>query len=360
MLDIKNAKVAEVIRIAHGKVVEKSKRFTRLDKDIIVENLVLQLVAKNYKLSPGACKDILASDYGFECRVDEIIRIFRDYQMNQVDKREILISKVAGMVLQLEKGIAGDMKALDTFKVGFTELINAPEVRHAKLYSKLVLNMVYCMIPEFDIDGDTASIRNFGAALCKYVVWDIEDAIRKVYKNKPDTRKENKVKINLDEYNRAISKLEEMERAWKQTDMLLADLQKEFDERLEAVKIQEMTEFFSKLNSERYGCILDELLVVRKGIDTLRKNNYEIPLEISGLLIMIKKLVQFVRDNNINPMVKPGSVLVVKASDVEFWNYEGTPFNNSNEEKKVCVISPGWVYSNKELQISRPKVKEVE
>ncbi|MGM9568673.1 MAG: hypothetical protein ACI3XC_01175, partial [Phascolarctobacterium sp.] len=202
MLDIKNAKVAEVIRIAHGKVVEKSKRFTRLDKDIVIENLVLQLVAKNYKLSPGACKDILASDYGFECRVDEIIRIFRDYQMNQIDKRENLITKVAGMVLLLEKGISGDMKALDAFKAGFTELINAPEVKHAKLYSKLVLNIVYCMIPELDVDGDTTSIRNFGAALCKYVVWDIEDAIRQVYKNKPDTRKENKVKINLDEYNR--------------------------------------------------------------------------------------------------------------------------------------------------------------
>ena len=34
--------------------------------------------------------------------------------------------------------------------------------------------------------------------------------------------------------------------------------------------------------------------------------------------------------------------------------------NDSLEEKKVRVISPGWVYSNKELQISRPKVKEVE
>ena len=360
MLDIKNAKVAEIISIAHSKVVEKSKRFTRLDKDIVVENLVLQLVAKNYKLSPGSCKDILAADFRIESSIDDIIRIFRDYQMNQINKREALISKISGMVVLLEKGINGDLKALDTFKNGFTDLINAPEVRHAKLYSKLVLNMVYAMIPELDVDSDKELIRNFGAALCKYVIWDIEDAIRQVYKSKPDARKENKLKIDFDEYNKAITKLEEMERAWKQTDMLLADLQKEFDERLQAVKLQEMTEFFGKLNSERYGCILDELLTVRKGIDTLRKNNYELPVEISGLLIMIKKLIQFVRDNNINPMIKPGSILVVKASDVEFWNYEGTPFNDSLEEKKVRVISPGWVYSNKELQISRPKVKEVE
>lgn len=360
MLDIKNARIAEIISITHSKVVEKSKRFTRLDKDIVVENLVLQLVAKNYKLSPGACKDMLAADFRIESSINDIIRIFRDYQMNQIDKREALISKIGSMVLLLEKGIKGDLNALDTFKASYTELINAPEVRHAKLYSKLVLHMIYAMLPELDIDSDKVLMRNFGTALCKYIIWDIEDAIRRTYKNKPDIKRENRVKIDFDEYNKAITKLEEMERAWKQTDMLLADLQKEFDERLEAVKLQEMTEFFAKLNTERYGCILDELLVVRKGIDTLRKNNYELPVEISGLLIMIKKLVQFVRDNNINPMIKPGSVLVVKASDVEFWNYEGTPFKDALEEKKVRVISPGWIYSNKELQISRPKVKEVE
>ena len=208
MLDIKNAKVAEIISIAHSKVVEKSKRFTRLDKDIVVENLVLQLVAKNYKLSPGSCKDILAADFRIESSIDDIIRIFRDYQMNQINKREALISKIGGMVVLLEKGINGDLKSLDTFKNGFTDLINAPEVRHAKLYSKLVLNMIYAMIPELDVDSDKELIRNFGAALCKYVIWDIEDAIRQTYKNKPDARKENKVKINFDEYNKAITAFE--------------------------------------------------------------------------------------------------------------------------------------------------------
>ena len=360
MLDIKNPKVAEIISIAHSKVVEKSKRFTRLDQEIVIENLVLQLVSMNYRQSPGACKDILVAEYGFDCRVEEIIKIFRYYQMNQMDKREALMAKIKKTVLLLEKAINGDLKALDSFKAEFNERINSAETRQAKTYSKLVLNMVYCMIPELDVNDDKETIRNFGAAICKYIILDIEEAIRKVYKNKTDFRKDNSIKINIDEYNKAISKLEEMERAWKQTDMLLADLQKEFDERLEAVKLQEMTEFFGKLNSERYGYILDELLVVRKGIDTLRKNNYELPVEISGLLIMIKKLVQFVRDNNINPMIKPGSVLVVKASDVEFWNYDGTPFKDSYEEKKVQVISPGWIYSSKELQISRPKVKEVE
>ena len=57
-----------------------------------------------------------------------------------------------------------------------------------------------------------------------------------------------------------LQKLASLESALEQSDMLLRDLQSEFDERLEAVKLQEMTEFFGKLNSDKYGCILDELL----------------------------------------------------------------------------------------------------
>ena len=139
---------------------------------------------------------------------------------------------------------------------------------------------------------------------------------------------------------------------------MLQDLQDEFDEQLEASKVKELADFFAMLNSEKYGCILDELLVVRKGVDALRKSNYELPIEINGLLIMVKKLVQFVRDSHIEPMMKIDSIKEVSACDIEFCNYEGSPFD-SDKTKKVRVISPGWVYKDKDLQISRPKVKEV-
>ena len=46
------------------------------------------------------------------------------------------------------------------------------------------------------------------------------------------------------------------------------------------------------------------------------------------------------------------------AADIEFYKYEGSPFADPKEKKKVRVVSPGWVYKDKELQISRPKVKE--
>lgn len=58
--------------------------------------------------------------------------------------------------------------------------------------------------------------------------------------------------------------------------------------------------------------------------------------------------------------MKINEVKEVSASDVEFCNYEGNPFTTKEEKKLVKVISPGWIYKDKELQISRPKVKEEE
>ena len=64
------------------------------------------------------------------------------------------------------------------------------------------------------------------------------------------------------------------------------------------------------------------------------------------------------RDNNIKPMMKIDSIREVSDKDFEFCNYEGSPFD-CDKTKRVKVISPGWIYKDKDLQISRPKIKEV-
>ena len=115
-----------------------------------------------------------------------------------------------------------------------------------------------------------------------------------------------------------------------------------------------------RLNSERYGYILDELLRIRKGVDRLQKENCQLPLEINGLLIMVKQLIHFIRDSHIEPVLKINSVQEVTAADIQYYGYEGSPFSSPEERKKVKVVSPGWIYMDKQVQISRPRVQEEE
>ncbi len=156
----------------------------------------------------------------------------------------------------------------------------------------------------------------------------------------------------------ALKRVDELEIELEQTNSMLGELQDEFNNQLQESKITELTEFFAHLNSDKYGNILDQLLQVRKGIDMLKKEGYELPLEINGLFIMVKQLIQFTRDRHIDPIMKLHSKDKVTAKDIEFCDYEGTPFESDTDTKTIEVISPGWVYKDHDVRISRPRVRE--
>lgn len=69
-----------------------------------------------------------------------------------------------------------------------------------------------------------------------------------------------------------------------------------------------------------------------------------------------KKAEQFYEE----PVLKINSVQEVTAADIQYYGYEGRPFSSPEERKKVKVVSPGWIYMDKQVQISRPRVQEEE
>ena len=161
--------------------------------------------------------------------------------------------------------------------------------------------------------------------------------------------------------NSSERKIEELENALRQSEMELRDLQSEFEKRLEENHQEEMIEFFSRLNSNQYGCILDEMFSAYAGIRKLRRDKVQPPLEISGLFRVVENLVNFVKANEINPIMKLGEIKSWTAGDFNANGCEyvsDTPYSSAKEEKRVRVISPGWYYKDKNIQISRPRLKE--
>lgn len=362
MLDKTKPQIMAILKEFHRKVGQKTRRFDHSSDDIVRENMVLQLLCRKNKLSPAACAEEMFEHFGYGCTVEDMITVYRDYRINTSEKRLEVFTRAMELASLLEKAMHGGMQALEEYREGFKAFLNYEHVRRPQRYSRIVLASVFFAIPELQYEDDQDAVLNLGDTLSKYLLYDLADAISAAYKGagRVQSGYRQQAPVARVEHERVLQKLAQLESALEQSNMLLEDLQNEFDERLEAVKVQEMSEFFGKLNSDRYGCILDELLTLRKGVELMRKNGYDLPLELNGLLIMVKKLVQFLRDNHIDPMLRPDSVRSVRAGDVEFWNYEGTPFIDGEEQKQVRVISPGWIYSEKQVQISRPKVKEVE
>ncbi len=361
MINIKEKNVREAIQGIHEAMLLKAKRGSQVKEDIILENRIFSVICHDFDMGPIKCACEMNRRYGYDLTGDEVVQIFRRRRMaNPGERKELLqwANEVAGF---FPGAIAGNKDSFEKYEKKRKE----PSLKNGKKHDsqdRVAAIMIYEKYPEIDQFGDIDRLHLLGNTLAKYFFYDISDAVSEVYGfpqfrdgKKPDQNAQPEKRIS---YEQAVKKVDHLENTLERTNTMLQDLQDEFEEQLEVSKAKELADFFTRLNSEKYGCILDELLVVRKGVDELRKSNYELPIEINGLLIMVKKMIQFVRDSHIEPIMKINSTRVVEAPDVEFCIYEGTPFTEPGEKKTVRVISPGWIYRDKELQISRPKVKE--
>ncbi|MDR0524304.1 MAG: hypothetical protein LBG90_00345 [Spirochaetaceae bacterium] len=304
-----------------------------LDPDLDPKEAARRLNAKNKK------KD--DPDY----TLDRVIKILRILKLSNRTERPQIIRDALKMAQCVRDCFDGDIMAYKRFREyekkseeALTNDIHCSRMR-------CVLIALFTTIPEFQKLRFAGDIFFRGSARSRACLNDIlHQAVKTMSKNK-----------QLDEEDLPDQKDDSIRRL---NDML-EETQNEFELKLEESKNQEITGFFSALNSEKYGCILDELFSAKAGLESLRKQNYELPIEINGLTILVRKLIQFVKDSGINPIIRTGETLTVKSQDIENYNYLGSPFEHEGEEKQVIVVSPGWVYKKKDTQISRPTIKEI-
>ena len=366
MINVEEAKVKEIIQGMHEAMERKIKKGSSVKEDIILESHIFSVLCNDYEMGPTKVAVTLNEKYGDDITGDEVIRVFRNRWIANPAHRKELFQWAEKVTDCFEGAVLGNREVFDQFEKLRKETILSKNGKPNDSQNRILAIMIYERYPEIDEYDDVQNLHLMGNVLAKYFSYDIADTISEVY-GFPQYREKNskekaeplatEKKLSYEQLER---KVERLETTLERTNTMLHDLQEEFEEQLEMSKVKELADFFARLNSEKYGCILDELLVVRKGVDQLRKSNYELPIEINGLLIMVKKMIQFVRDSHIEPIMKMNKSKKVTASDVEFCNYEGSPFITPTEKKTVKVVSPGWIYKDKEIQISRPKVKEEE
>lgn len=158
----------------------------------------------------------------------------------------------------------------------------------------------------------------------------------------------------------AIDPVVKLQNDLARTRDMLRSMQDEFDERLEDSKAQEQEEFFAKLNSQEYGYILDLLQSAQRGFKKLREKRIQVPLEIRSVQTVIRRMMEFLDDYDVVPMMEVDTTLQITLSDINELQYEGTPFLNDREVKTVKVISPGWKMENRDIVISYPRVTDSE
>lgn len=360
-MNVKDQKVSEVIKGIHEEMLHRVKDNYLEKEDIIMENRLFSILCHNPEQGPSRCADKMNELYGYTLSGDEVIQVFKNRRMDNPVKRKELFQWANEVAGYFEGAATGDQEGFNEYEKKRRESVLKTGRRHES-QDRIAAVSIYERYPELDLFDDKRRLYLLGNTMAKYFFYAISDVVSEVYgfSSYRDSRRTNSSRWTERKlsYEQAMRKISRLENTLERTNTMFQDLQDEFEEQLQASKVKELTDFFARLNSEKYGYILDELLVVRKGVDELRKSNYELPIEINGLLIMVKKLIQFVRDSHIEPIMRINSVQEVTASDIEYCSYEGTPFASPEEKKQVKVISPGWIYKDKEVQISRPKIKE--
>ncbi|MBR1418494.1 MAG: hypothetical protein IJ576_05980 [Synergistaceae bacterium] len=367
------------------------------DEKVIESNRLFRLVLENPELDPGDYAAEMSKRYKYNIGGGRVLGMFRDLVIASPEKRVKLCSwaeKVAELFIQcVISRKRSDFEKLVELKAEGKKIIYRRKMLY-DILNRAVCLTLYTKCPELNINDDIEKLEKFGSVYAKYFWAEIEDLLEDycVESDSEGVKKSAKSDININKakdiksenenikakeakddkdidikddelalaYEQERRKVKQLSSALERANMAMEDLQTEFEERLEEEKAANLTEFFARLNSEKYGCILDELLNVHKGIRGLNKQGVELPVEISGLFILIVKLAQFVRDSHIEPIMKVNEIRKITAEDLLSCEYDGTPFKDNNDEKSVKVLSSGWVYKGEnEIQIARPKLKEI-
>ena len=334
-------------------------------EDIIRKNRLIKLLCEDMYLTKYQLAQRMRDLYGYDMGGFEVLQMLRSFRISKEKRGDVLrwAEELGKLFMQtLATGRTEDyQKTVNKLKKTLCYRTDRHGMGQERdmIQDRFACMKLCVLMPEMGRTNQGETVEKFGYVFAKYYLDDIMDALADYCGEERATSVGRSKRGVRDGKDAAAGKVARLERALERSDMMLRDLQAEFDERLEESKIRESAEFFSRLNSEKYGCILDELLSIRRGVMLLKKQNYELPPEIAGLFIMTQKLTQFVRDSGINPIMKPQEIKTVTAGEIDFCDYEGTPFASAEDKKQVRVISPGWIYAAKELQIARPKVKEV-
>lgn len=350
-----------VMELAHKAMQSKFERNGEDSDRYVTDNRLISLLSLYPDAGPRTLSDLLRQNYGIRMSPSEIITNLKAVFLGNPQEREPLFRWAGEMAKVFKKAAEGDYQSFEQF---YRQKSAVPAKTGAKrrAQERILVISLYTLLAGMDECRDLESLMYMGNTKARYCLYDLEDAISKAYgfsvgKSKVKKEEKNGATQKLT-YAQALQQIEELEAVIQRTNALLKDLQDEFEEQIEESRVQELTEFFSRLNSDSYGRILDELFLLRKGIKTLRAEHYELPEAINGLMIMATKLLQFTKDSHIDPIMRINTVQEVKASDIEFCIYEGTPFTDKNEVKRVRVISPGWIFRDKDIQISKPRLKE--
>jgi len=353
-MDLISKERVEKIREIIEKSIKKTLGYFNTIENFESENIVISIYSENPEMQPRECAEKCNKKHLTNFTGNDVIAIFNNMWLRPMGLRKAVFYDAIDVAKIVLLALCGDNASMDEIENRMRE----NKGRIIKTKSKNFERVALFTMLELSNDIVSKDLYNKMLVINKNAARDIFYSI--IDMMKLDRKMSQKEKIQFGSVQEYENEIVRLETNLNRSNMMLERLESDFEERLEECRIEENINLMSMLNSPKYGYILDLLQQAQSGVNTVKQNRTPIPFEINSVPILIRKLLQFTSDCGISPMLECGQILNVKASDIEGYSYDGTPFENDEDTKTIEVISSGWIIEEKQIIISSPRVREVE
>ena len=307
---------------------------------------------------------------------DAYLDALRSINMDSEEKRRYVINLVNQGVGFLKKALDGDREAISQYS-DFTENLEPRDRKNRKMFfiGKYMVVFLILMDPDLKSDEYMPIVRSFGARYCDRLLRNIRDRLLKEYgmRRRKKTARDvlQKTEKAIHESNEVASgftaenELEQLRfmnnnyrNSLELVQAMLDELNETIDETAADAKNAAIASFYSNMNSEEYGNLLDSLELVERRLAAIKEQKVKIPPQVLPMTIVFKQLLRFVRDCGISPIDTTGREFSTEVEDLADYTYIGEAYTKPGEIKTVVVERPGWKFED--TVISLPTVREKE
>lgn len=352
-----------------------------LELDKIFDEKVLAILTKSFSMEEleKYSKEYLQYSWKYEIDREFAHILSRKTGLNNEERKNEYKTKVRELVQLILNAINGDKQAYQEFVEKYDKYVfDKSESENLGLKKFIPLGILICLSRNQDNPLNFSNIEKFAMKnvdrrTATFVVSDIRSEVgcllglRKRKKDATELLNDFKTMIEDSAENDDSDKKDEtiesikLERDQYKSSLIL--IQKSFDELVENLQeetkniaSEQIKEFFISLNSGKYGNFLDKIPLTEDLLKEIRTNNIEVPQEVKRVLIFIKSVIKFIKDQGVTPIKEVNTIFEGTAEDIAQMDYVGEEFLG-DEVKKLRVVAPGYTY--KDYIISIPKVEEV-
>ena len=344
----------------HAQMMGISRQLNQSSDDeerYVRQNRVLMEYCIDFRRPFYKCARIVNEKYGYDLNEYDIEDILRKSGIRGVYRREEILNWADRLAEVFKKALSnGRAEDFKKFKEWREHFILDGRGEPYRIQERIGCLMLYVRCPELGNGEDLQVLVKCGNTMGKRQLYNITDSLSAYCGAGISTSRTQNMQLSLEQGKRRI---EELERELERNNMMIKDLQEEMEDRMSEMQTDMLITFFRKLNSTKFGHILDQMYSLRYGFKKLQKRKVELPPDINGITIIIGNLYKFfseysvkkIREKNYEFSATKADLLEMEQDCV----YIGEPFAEG-EKKLLKVTAPGWRYGDSDIVISRSEV----